>query len=193
MPIIVDKEKTRGDILKAFEECALSKPLSEISMRDIAKAAGISHSKILYYFSSKSELIVEYVRFVTNQYTGAYSKMFNESAENGNISIVDQAVNQIYDMPGGRAYEKMFLQIYAMAAYHPEIEAVVKETYKKWEDNIREGLAAICKKDMSEEAKGLFFLVEGLAMYVVNSNISKEEALKLIPNLIKLIEIDSER
>lgn len=60
MPLIVDREKVKCKILDAFEECVRDKPLSNVSLRDIAKKAGMSHPKLLNYFSSKEDIILTY-------------------------------------------------------------------------------------------------------------------------------------
>ena len=57
MPIIVDKEKMRMDILMAFQRCIEKKSIDTISLRDIAAEAGMSHPKLLHYFDSKDDLI----------------------------------------------------------------------------------------------------------------------------------------
>ena len=63
MPIIVDKEKVRMEILLAFQRCIEKKPIDKVTLRDIAAEAGMSHPKLLNYFESKDELILSYVRY----------------------------------------------------------------------------------------------------------------------------------
>ena len=67
MPIIVDREQIRTDILMAFERCIERKPMLSVSLRDIAAEAGMSHAKLLNYFESKNDLILAYVRY-TREY-----------------------------------------------------------------------------------------------------------------------------
>ena len=43
MPLIVDKEAVRKEILMAFERCIEKKPMTKITLRDIAEEAGMSH------------------------------------------------------------------------------------------------------------------------------------------------------
>ena len=43
MPLIVDKEAIREEILMAFQRCIEKKPLMNVSLRDIAAEAGMSH------------------------------------------------------------------------------------------------------------------------------------------------------
>ena len=52
MPIIVDKEKVRMEILMAFQRCIETKPIDKVSLRDIAAEAGMSHPKLLNYFEN---------------------------------------------------------------------------------------------------------------------------------------------
>ena len=46
MPIIVDKEKVRMDILLAFQRCIEKKPIDKVTLRDIAAEAGMSHPNV---------------------------------------------------------------------------------------------------------------------------------------------------
>ncbi len=62
MPLVVDKDKVRLDILMAFERCVKETPMMNVSLRDIAKEAGMSHANLLNYFESKDDLIVTYCR-----------------------------------------------------------------------------------------------------------------------------------
>ena len=58
MPIIVDKEAVRQEILMALQRCVDKKPLTNISLRDIAAEAGMSHPKLLNYFESRDAIIL---------------------------------------------------------------------------------------------------------------------------------------
>ena len=62
MPLIVDKEAEKKKILAVFHECCMEQPISSVTMREVARKAGINHQKILYYFHSKNDLLMEYVR-----------------------------------------------------------------------------------------------------------------------------------
>ena len=59
MPIIVDRDQIRRDILMAFQRCIERKPMMNVSLRDIAAEAGMSHAKLLNYFESKNDLILD--------------------------------------------------------------------------------------------------------------------------------------
>ena len=61
MPIIVDRDQIRMDILMAFQRCIERKPMMNVSLRDIAAEAGMSHAKLLNYFESKNDLILSLI------------------------------------------------------------------------------------------------------------------------------------
>lgn len=81
MPIIVDRDQIRRDILMAFQRCIERKPMMNVSLRDIAAEAGMSHAKLLNYFESKNDLILAYVRY-TREYMceNAASGLLNTTA-----------------------------------------------------------------------------------------------------------------
>lgn len=66
MPLVVDKDAVRLEILMAFQRCIESKLLDRITLRDIAAEAGISHPKLLNYFDSRDDLVMSYVRYTKN-------------------------------------------------------------------------------------------------------------------------------
>ena len=69
MPLIVDKEAVRKEILMAFERCIEKKPMTKITLRDIAEEAGMSHPKLLHYFESRDDLVVSYLRYTKDYMT----------------------------------------------------------------------------------------------------------------------------
>lgn len=54
MPIIVDRDQIRRDILMAFQRCIERKPMMNVSLRDIAAEAGMSHAKLLNYLRAET-------------------------------------------------------------------------------------------------------------------------------------------
>lgn len=78
MPIIVDRDQIRRDILMAFQRCIERKPMMNVSLRDIAAEAGMSHAKLLNYFESKNDLILAYVRYTREYMCEKCSQWFAE-------------------------------------------------------------------------------------------------------------------
>ena len=56
MPLIVDKEKIKIEILDAYNRLSDTRPITDISLREISREASMSHSKVLRYFGDKNSL-----------------------------------------------------------------------------------------------------------------------------------------
>ena len=52
--------KRRARILAAFHDCIISKGYAKITLRDVAREAGMTASHLLYYFSGKDTLLEHY-------------------------------------------------------------------------------------------------------------------------------------
>lgn len=57
-------ELRRSRILAAFHDCIIEKGYAKTTLRDVARAAGISASHLLYYFSGKDAILEHYFRDV---------------------------------------------------------------------------------------------------------------------------------
>jgi AcrR family transcriptional regulator len=53
-------ERRRARILSAFHDCIIDKGYSKTTLRDVAAAAGISASHLLYYFPGKDSILEHY-------------------------------------------------------------------------------------------------------------------------------------
>jgi AcrR family transcriptional regulator len=55
-------EQTRGEILKAARELFATRGITEVTVRDIAAQAGVTHALVHRYFGTKEEMIAEILR-----------------------------------------------------------------------------------------------------------------------------------
>ena len=126
MPLIVDKQAVRMDILMAFQRCIDRKPLTNVSLRDIAAEANMSHAKLLNYFDSKEELLMSYVArgkvgeqrpnattqtYVLAHYNERVAELIKEEFAEWR-RIMEQCLKRIYgDEVGAREAEGMMILI----------------------------------------------------------------------------------
>lgn len=57
-------ERRRARILTALHDCVISQGYARTTLRDVAEAAGMSASHLLYYFPGKDAILVHYFREV---------------------------------------------------------------------------------------------------------------------------------
>lgn len=102
MPIIVDRDQIRRDILMAFQRCIERKPMMNVSLRDIAAEAGMSHAKLLNYFESKNDLILAYVRYTREYMSEKCSQWFaghDRADYDSNLAYMNAFMDYVANAP----------------------------------------------------------------------------------------------
>ena len=158
MPIIVDRDQIRRDILMAFQRCIERKPMMNVSLRDIAAEAGMSHAKLLNYFESKNDLILAYVRYTREYMSEKCSQWF--------------AGHDRADYASNLAYMNAFMdyvQTYVLARYDPEIGRLVQEEFRAWRTLMEQCLIRIYGEEVGmHEAEAMMILIAGT--FICNYN-----------------------
>ena len=134
MPLIVDKEAIKLQILEAFNRLSDERPLTDISLREIAAEAGMSHTKVLRYFSSKNSLHEASVHWASSFLCAAVDAWFDCHKLSDYVSrqaFLDDFFTYIAsgDLPG--ITPRNIVMTCSLGAYSDEIKAAVREEYEK--------------------------------------------------------------
>lgn len=188
MPLVVNKNQIRNDIILALRKCLEEKPLMNITMRDVAAKANISHSKILYYFHTKRELLRAYMEFTFESDSKVYEE-FHADYLNGKI-----------DVSSPRQYVKQFLQevltylpnnlalaqINILSYYDKDLLKSTAEVDMGPSDRINEVLSTLYGKDMHETAFSLLILICGIQFFSINKEIPSDQVDRILDCLADL-------
>jgi AcrR family transcriptional regulator len=68
-------------ILSGFHDCIINKGYAKTTLRDVAQAAGMSASHLLYYFSGKDAILEHYFNEVSKRITERIESFRGESVE----------------------------------------------------------------------------------------------------------------
>ena len=133
MPIIVDKEEVRMDILLAFQRCIEKKPIDKVTLRDIAAEAGMSHPKLLNYFESKDALILSYVKY-TREYMSKHCmewfKAHSRKDYESNLAYMNAFMKYVADAPEGELRPNATTQTYVLGHYNDEIGRMICDEFR---------------------------------------------------------------
>lgn len=166
MPAIIDKEKMRQDILLAFERCIEKKPLSSISLRDIAKEAGMTHPKLLNYFENRDDLIRHYCRYTQNYMSNhcqAWFESHDQHSYTSNTAYLNAFLQYVADSPQEENRPNATTQFYVLAQYDSEIRSLVQEEFRVWRSVMEEYLQKIFGDSVgNKEAEGMMVLISGI-------------------------------
>lgn len=172
MPAIVDKAAVRMQILDAFQRCITRKPLSQISLRDIAAEAGMSHAKLLYYFQNKQELIVSYVRYTKDYMTEKCVAWFNEHPRedyDSNLAYMNSFMEYVAGGKAGEIRPNATTQTYVLARYNDEIAQLIKDEFLEWRTIMEQCLRKIYGDSTDgREAEAMMILISGA--FICNYN-----------------------
>lgn len=165
MPQTIDKDKVRMEILRAFEKCMESEPMAVVSLRDIAKVAGMSHANLLNYFNSKEDLIISYVRYARDFVSDKCRRWFashDRSDYDSNLSYMNDLMSYVAEGKLGETRPIATIQTYAIANYNPKIAAIIKEEFDEWHHVMEEYLVRVYGPEVgSKEAEAMMILIAG--------------------------------
>lgn len=167
----VQKEKRR-QILEALDACLLKKPFLKTSLKDIARAAGVNHGVMHYYFKSKDDILLHYIDFTINKYTTVYSEWL-ESISTAGLDEKEMIEEVIKLMIGkitlNADLSRIFIEIWEIAVYNKKIRERLKQMYTEWEgilDNLLAGLVRN-KKFSKNLSKSIVAFAEGIALFSI--------------------------
>lgn len=172
MPMVVDKSAVRHNILMAFQRCIEKKPMMNISLRDIAAEAGMSHANLLNYFPSRDALVQSYVRYTKDfmtdkcrQWFAAHDRRDYES----NLAYMNAFMAYVADGKVGEERPNATTQTYVLTHYNDEIAALVREEFMEWRSVMEQCLISVYGESVGrQEAEAMMILIAGT--FICNYN-----------------------
>lgn len=191
MPLVVDKDAVRMDILMAFQSCIEEKPLTNITLRDIAQRAGMPHSKLLYYFKNKDDLVLSYVRYTQDYMSEKCTLWFMEHRREDydtNADYMNAFMKYVAEGKTGENRPNATTQTYVLAHYNEEVSRLVQEEFRQWRVTMEACLSAIYGETVgAREAEAMMILISGTFICNYNRALTGEindNILGLLGNLI---------
>jgi len=180
LAIIVDKEQKKRDIALSCKELILSKGISNITVAEVAKSAGVGKGTIYEYFANKDEIVFELVNILMQK----HSQKLKEALETKTTTKEKiREFSRFFYAPQEADLRKLYKEFISLSLVAPKKEMVAfhaqcNESYFSWfkeilQDGIEKGEL---KKESLLLAKGLFVMADG--MFIQNSVIGKEESIQ---------------
>lgn len=166
MAIIVDKEQKRRDIALSCKELFVNNSMSNITISQIAKAAGIGKGTVYEYFPNKDAILFELATILMQEYNKTKEKKIakaNSTKEKVKLFSEFFYKEEYSDM---RAIYKNFIAISLTSPKEEMIDFQTQcfEYYFRWmEDIFNEGIK---KGEITAQSKklikGVFATAEGM-------------------------------
>jgi AcrR family transcriptional regulator len=129
------QEEKRTRILDALHICLTEKPFDQTSIKDIARAAGVNHGLLHYYFRSKEDILLHYIDHVIGRYKAMFEQwLMKKQAEW--IAGKDLAA-AFFDFMNDRItldrqLSTVFIEIWEIAVYNPAVRNRLRQAYREW-------------------------------------------------------------
>lgn len=180
------------EILLAFQRCIERKPIEKVSLRDIAAEANMSHPKLLNYFGSKDDLILEYVRYTKDYMTKHCMTWFmthNRKDYDSNLAYMNDFMRYVAVSPEGELRPNATTQTYVLGHYSEEIGRMVTDEFREWRETMERCLVGIYgDKAGKREAEAMMILIAGTFICNYNRALTGEINDDIIGSLVKLAE-----
>jgi AcrR family transcriptional regulator len=142
----ISSDEREQAIMRTAERLLGERSLTEISVDDLARGAGISRPAFYFYFPSKDAVVLTLVDRVVEEATNAKDRAINERVDDP-ASGVRESIQIFYDMLGAhRAVIRAVVELSATNAEARELHAKITEGWvasvtERIEDERRRGAA----------------------------------------------------
>jgi len=132
----VQKER-KLQILKALDTCLQVKSFEKTSIKDIARAAGVNHGVLHYYFTGKEDILIKYIDYVIEDYQAQVGEWLNKKDLSGYgkkefIREIFEFVNRRITLNQGLSH--LFVEIWEIGLYNLAVREKLREAYSQWID-----------------------------------------------------------
>ncbi len=133
------QEERRLQILKALDTCLQDKSFEKTSIKDIARVAGVNHGVLHYYFSSKEDILLNYIDYVIDDYRAQVNELLKSKdlARLRKRELMEEIFVFINDrITLNKGLSRIFVEIWEIALYHDAVRAKLREAYMRWIDEL---------------------------------------------------------
>lgn len=192
MPLIVDKEIIKLEIMQALQRLSEQRPLTAISLREIAAEAGMSHSKILRYFSDKNSLLAACVHWaggLMHEQAANWLDTHRLAEYPDKKSYLDAFFLQLQTSQSSDVSPRDVVMACALSAYSDEIHCAAAEEFSRMNSLFCRRFSEEFGKALSrEEVQTISILFYGIYFSRFNGTISEKEPFCPVATICSLME-----
>lgn len=195
MPLIVDRDAVKLSILNAYEKCIGEKPITNVTMRDIASKAHMSHPKLFYYFKDKNEIILAYAEHIKNYFSEKCVNWFKQNDMhkfNSNREYINRFMEYVVEAKNYENKSNATMQLYILGHYDKNIAKIIKSAFESWKITTQNCLMGIYGDQISsKEAEAVMIIVAGIFLCNYNNATSNEVNANTLNYIDKFRVIDN--
>lgn len=158
-------------ILQSAKVLFLRQGYTGLSLRRVAKLAGISLGNLTYYFSSKADLFESMIDQIVREYSGRWDQIWKAHADNPAAQI-DAYLQFLFADCRRPETQQFFYQFWAVASHDQFVAKARERAYAEFRAQMK-GYCKLINPDLDDAASServflLMALVEGMCVIFGN-------------------------
>ena len=189
---IANKQSSNLKLISSAIKSISEKGISETTMSDVSQGAGLSQGIVNFHFKSKELLLIETLKFISNEYLQSFQNCLKKSGSNPCKRIIAIVNNDFNKKICSRDKIALWFTFFSEVKFKPAYHQICKERdlyYQKITEDIFRELIKLEKSKISltNVSNGLQALVMGLWLdqLVDPDTFKRKQAKQICFNFIK--------
>ena len=167
--------------------------INETTMSNVSQGAGLSQGIVNFHFKSKELLLIETLKYISNEYLEAFQKKLKKAGENPVKKILSIINNDFDDNICNRDKIAVWYTFFSEVKFKPVYLQICKERDEYYNQTVISIINQLIKIEKNKKlsshkiSTSLFALTMGLWLdqLVDSENFNRKEAKKICIDLIK--------
>ncbi|WP_129305053.1 TetR/AcrR family transcriptional regulator [Streptomyces sp. L2] len=171
MPKVVDPQARRAAVAEAVWRLILSRGWEGVSVRSVAKEAGLSAGSLRHYFATQSDVLVFAMQLVIDRVRDRVQAL--ELQPDPAVTVL-RAIEELLPLDAERRAEaEVWLAFTVRAQTEPTLRALRDTSYELLQDLCQQLVEVLTRHDPRDdldlrvEAERLYALIDGLVVHCV--------------------------
>ena len=189
---IANKQSSNLKLISSAIKSISEKGIKETTMSDVSQGAGLSQGIVNFHFKSKELLLIETLRFISNEYLQSFQNCLKKSGSDPCKQIIAIINNDFSKKICSRDKIALWFTFFSEVKFKPAYHQICKQRdlyYQKMTENIFRELIKLEKSKISltNVSNGLQALVMGLWLdqLVDPDTFKRKKAKEICFNFIK--------
>ena len=189
---VANKQSSNLKLISSAIKSISEKGISETTMSDVSQGAGLSQGIVNFHFKSKELLLIETLKFISNEYLQSFQNCLKKSGSNPCKRIIAIVNNDFSKKICSRDKTALWFTFFSEVKFKPAYHQICKERdlyYQKVTEDIFRELIKLEKSKISltNVSNGLQALVMGLWLDQLEDpdTFKRKQAKQICFNFIK--------
>ena len=189
---VANKQSSNLKLISSAIKSISEKGINETTMSDVSQGAGLSQGIVNFHFKSKELLLIETLKFISNEYLQSFQNCLKKSGSDPCKQIIAIINNDFSNKICSRDKIALWFTFFSEVKFKPAYHQICKQRdlyYQKMTENIFRELIKLEKSKISltNVSNGLQALVMGLWLdqLVDPDTFKRKKAKEICFNFIK--------